>query len=285
MSSDDEDNLRYILERQKEDSREMKKQSRNYILGVGSTAVLLIGVIYRFDIQLIVSTENTASRLSEIGLLWQLGLLTSSHAYALIEALQLIPGMLISFGIALLFISVRSVYQIEKAPGCQPIGNAGIIQESKPWVIREWIEKNDKLLELFEDIRMMATDLAQIGVILIFSGILMMVFLNRLIIIFFIILFATIFWVFTVIHSRWYIKDTSLQKGTGALLILIIGTAPLSYYQTLTNYNASGIYVNLYFAAVVCLMILYYFFGHDAWESVVDSSAYDGRLIYMNKQG
>lgn len=275
MEDGNDANFRWVLERQKSDYTEIKKQARRYILGATSIVVILVGVWYRNDVSF-KSKEELTTSLVEGGLIWQMGLLPSNYAYAFVESFSSVSAVFTGIGSAVFFISFSLAYKIEQVPGCQPTGNAkGLIDEDYKKV-REWIDHNDKLIEKVEEARYYAMEFAKIGIILILLGAILYYLIYIAAILYFPLLFYAILYTFHKFHSVDPLKESKLRKAMGVVLIVVVLTRPIHFLQELTNYALSEEVL-----AITSLLILLFsltYVRHDIYSQIRKCQEY---LFYI----
>lgn len=252
MKSDKDENIRWVLDRQKEDNSEIKKQARRYIFGVLSALVVLIGAWYQSD-GLLLSSEEMAIILAKEGVFWQSGLFSSEHASAFITPLNNLPAIFAGISGALLLFSLSAAYKIERAPDCQPTGNAQKLISEDYDRVWNWICYNDKLVDKKEEARIKSMEMGGISITLLILSFGLYFFLSHLLFVYFILLFYAVFYTFYKFHTIEYLKDSHMRKGVGVTLIFMLITRPIHLFQELTNYALSGKW--FVFLSLICLII------------------------------
>lgn len=183
MDDDNDENLRWVLDRQKADNVEIKKQARRYIFGILSAFVVLTGVWYRSD-GLLLSQDEMAIVLAQEGFFWQLGMFPSEYTSALIIPLSHLPAVFAGISGALLLLSLSAAYEIERAPDCQPTGNAKKLISENYDRVWDWICYNDDLIDKKEKVRIKSMETGRISITLLVISFGLYFFLSHLLFVF-----------------------------------------------------------------------------------------------------
>lgn len=256
MGDGDDENLRWILERQKSDYTETKKQARRYILALFSAIIILLGIAFR-SYSSFKSREELANNLIDQGLLWKTGFLSHNSAEAFVNSFIPIPAIFAGFGSTFIFFSIRLFYSIEQSSGCQPTGNAEALLKGEYETVREWIKNNDKLVKSNEEQRNAAMDLGLLGISLILLAILQRIFMDTLVLMFFLMLFYSVFHLVYSMRNDERLHESKLEKGIIFVLLFLLANRPVAFFQEYTGYGLSGEILSISFAISLFVPLAY----------------------------
>lgn len=267
MGDDNDENFRWVLERQKEDGAAIKNQARRYIIATSSVLAILIGIWYRETV-LFKSRGEVATSLVEEGLFGQLGILSPRYANAFVESMYLTFIIFISIGFGLLAGSILAAYKIEKAPRCQPIGDAEALINKDYERIRGWIQDNDEFLKSYEKYRSLAIELVKFGLTLILFGGILYYMIQVSVVIFLTILLYSVIRFFNELHNTFSLENSLPRKLIGIIVIFYALTRPVLFLQELTNYSLTW---QLYVLILPSIVIPLYYVRSDiyGWLGVI----------------
>lgn len=256
IEGNNDENLRWILDRQKNDNTEMKKQARRYILSILSALVVLIGIWYSTD-DLLPSQDAVATSLTEYGVFWQLDLLPPDYATAFVNSFYIVPLTFTAIGASFLFISIGIAYLIDQSPSCKPAGSAIDLLNDEREAVLDWIEYNDELIESNELRRTWSMSMGRIGTVLVIMGfflITLLTFTAFLYILF--VIYATLY-LFNYINNTEYLKDSLLGITLPFLIIFLLLTRVVNVYQEITGYSSSPLSTTILLVICIIIPLLY----------------------------